>query len=195
MASSFDAPLTTFSQDVMLSSSLSGQVILWDLRCRNYTSADGGARGVHSLALPSKVPPWCQSAIFNSTGDKVYVGRRNETVDEWDLRMPSARYTRSLRLPSGSGPVYSLAPMPNRRHIVCGSYDNLRLWDTQFQPGPSLTPEFKVPFKIIAGHHGASLSHVLVDRSCKFLISASGDRGWMGSSTEAVIVHDIKPIT
>ncbi|EST09056.1 WD40 repeat [Kalmanozyma brasiliensis GHG001] len=195
IASSFDAPLSTFSKDVMLTTSLSGQVILWDLRCPTYTSPDGPAKGVHSLALPSKVPPWCQQAIFNSTGDRVFVGRKNESVDEWDLRMPSAaRYVRSLRLPTGSGPVYSLAAMPNRRHIITGSYDNIRLWDTEFAPGPGAAGELKVPFKIVAGHHGASLSSVLVDASCKFLISASGDRGWMGSSTEAVIIHDIKAL-
>ncbi len=137
IASSFNAPLSTFSQDVMLSTSLSGQAILWDLRCPSYTNSDGEAKGVHSLPLPAKVPPWCQSAIFNSTGDKVYVGRRNESVDEWDLRMPtSPRFVRSLRLPTGSGAVYSLASMPNSRHIVCGSYDNIRLWDTEFVPGP-----------------------------------------------------------
>ena len=61
-------------------------------------------------------------------------------------------------------------------------------------PGPGVGGEAKVPFKIVAGHHGASLSSVLVDRSCRFLISASGDRGWMGTSTEAVIIHDIKAL-
>lgn len=206
IASSYSAPLSTFSRDVMLSTSLSGQVILWDLRCPNYTpsSPDTPAKGVHSLPLPAKIPPWCQSAVFDSTGNKVFVGRRNESVDEWDLRFtPSSassststsRFVRSLRLPSGSGPVYSLAAMPNGRHIVCGSYDNIRLWDTEFVPGPGVGGEAKVPFKIVAGHHGASLSSVLVDSSCKFLISASGDRGWMGSSTEAVIIHDIKALT
>jgi transcriptional activator SPT8 len=84
--------------------------------------------------------------------------------------------------------------MPNSRHIVTGSYDNIRLWDTEFVPGPGNAGELKVPFKIVAGHHGANLSTVLVDNSAHFLISASGDRGWMGSSTEAVILHDIKPI-
>ena len=187
IASSFDAPLSTFSPDVLLSTSLSGQVILYDLRCPAYTSVP--AQGVHSLPLPSKVPPWCQSAIFNSTGDTVFVGRRNESVDEWDLRMPS--FVRSLRLPAGSGPVYALTPMPNRRHIVVGSYDNIRLWDTQYDP---VEADGKVPFKIVAGHHGASLSSMLVDASCRFLISASGDRGWMGASTEAVIVHDVKAL-
>ena len=130
LAASFSAPLSTFSRDVMLSTSLSGQVILWDLRCPTYTTGSGESKGVHSLPLPAKVPPWSQSAIFNSLGDKVFVGRRNESVDEWDLRMPTApHFIRSLRLPSGSGPVYSLAPMPNARHILCGSYDNIRLWD------------------------------------------------------------------
>lgn len=118
--------------------------------------------------------------------------------------MPSARYVRSLRLPRGSGPVYALTAMPNRRHIVVGSYDNIRLCDTEFQSPAAAAAaegaagasggELKVPFKIVAGHHGASLSGLVVDRMCRFLISASGDRGWLGSSTEAVIVHDVKAL-
>ncbi|PWZ01169.1 WD40 repeat-like protein [Testicularia cyperi] len=189
ISASYDAPVDSFSPDVMMTTTLSGQVILWDLRCPSYSPSSG----VHSLALPDRVPPWAQSSIFSSDGQRVYVGRRNESVDEWDLRTPT-RYLRSLRLPSGSGPVYSLTAMPNSRHIITGSYDNIRLWDTEFQPGPGAGGELKVPFKIVAGHHGASLSSVLVDNACQFLISASGDRGWMSTSTEAVIVHDIKAI-
>jgi transcriptional activator SPT8 len=185
VSSSYSAPISSFSPSVMLSTSLSGQAILWDLRCPSYVT-DGEARGVHSLGLPSKVPPWCQSAVFSSDGGSVFVGRRNECVDHWDLRSP--KLVNTLRLPSGSGPVYALAAMPNSRHIVCGSYDNVRLWDT------ADTAQGKVPFKIVAGHHGANLSSVLVDSSCKFLLTASGDRGWMGTSTEAVIIHDIKPL-
>lgn len=185
VSSSYSAPISSFSPSVMMSTSLSGQAILWDLRCPSYLT-DGEARGVHSLALPSKVPPWCQSAVFSSDGGSVFIGRRNECVDHWDLRSP--KLVNTLRLPSGSGPVYALAAMPNARHIVCGSYDNVRLWDT------AESSEAKVPFKIVAGHHGANLSSLIVDRSSKFLLTASGDRGWMGTSTEAVIIHDIKPL-
>ncbi|PWN48546.1 WD40 repeat-like protein [Violaceomyces palustris] len=202
-SSGFDSDVSKFSQDIMMTSTLAGQVMLWDRRVK----ADG--KGVRALALPDKTPPWCASACWNATGDRIYVGRRNESVDEWDLRMlpdnfdlrgggydgrtyPKAnpRFVRSLRLPSGSGPVTSVAPMPNGRHIICGSFDNVRLWNTAYTPESSS----RVPFRIVAGHHGGAISQILTDSTCQFLLTASGDRGWMSTSTEALLVHEIKPI-
>lgn len=74
-----------------------------------------------------------------------------------------------------------------------------------------------VPFKIIAGHHGGIISqirefafsmlsffrdnnsksrnmdHLVVDATCRFMITASGNRGWFGDSTRTVLVHSITP--
>ncbi len=98
VSSSYSAPISSFSPSVMLSTSLSGQAILWDLRCPSYVT-DGEARGVHSLGLPSKVPPWCQSAVFSSDGGSVFVGRRNECVDHWIFVRPNSS-TPSVYLPA-----------------------------------------------------------------------------------------------
>jgi transcriptional activator SPT8 len=65
-------------------------------------------------------------------------------------------------------------------------------------------------FKIIPGHHGGMVSQMresheelrrddlicpaVVDPAGRFLISASGNRGWHGEATRTVFVHDIKPI-
>lgn len=33
---------------------------------------------------------------------------------------------------------------------------------------------------------------VVVDPTCRFLITASGDRGWQGESTKVMLIHEIK---
>ncbi|WFD31245.1 Transcription factor spt8 [Malassezia sp. CBS 17886] len=189
--------VSVFSRDVMLTSTLSGQVLLWDRRVDAK-----GKNGVRALALPPGTPPWCMSVCWNHAGTQIYVGRRNETVDEWDVRMlpdvhggppnvaagKEPRFVRSLRLPRGSGPVTAVTVMPNDRHIVCGSFDNVRLWDTQ---APS---DAHVPFKIVAGHHGGMISHLLLDKCARFLLSSSGDRGWFSTSTETLLMHEVTPL-
>ena len=72
-------------------------------------------------------------------------------------------------------------------------------------------------FKIIPGHHGGIVSQMgewavcvcggvtlgdadaelclaVVDRGGRFLVSASGNRGWHGDATRTVFVHDIKAV-
>ncbi|KAK0526163.1 Transcription factor spt8 [Tilletia horrida] len=266
----FSDDVSTFSDDILLSTTLAGQVLLWDRRVKSGNGAGGpvgilanghantlgisgpqaahvngnsasgangsstalqrtlsglsgnwmmgpssssmtpyeNGRGVRALALPDKTPPWCAAACWSAYGDRIYVGRRNETVDEWDLRMvqggkagevdaelrddaglayhgkQNPRFVRSLKLPVGSGSVSALCAMPNGRHIVCGSFDNVRLWDTE-ATGAGM------PFRIVAGHHGGFVSQMGVDATARFLLVASGDRGWLSGSTEAVLIHEI----
>lgn len=211
VTANFDGDVSKFSNDILLTTTLGGQVTLWDRRVPSYPGSlstneetSSSHKGVRALALPDRTPPWCMSACWNSRGDKIYVGRRNETVDEWDLRMipdagsdsieglgstrkGNARFARSLRLPPGSGSVTAVTAMPNGRHLVCGSYDNVRLWDTQAVEG-------KVPFRIVAGHHGGVVSNIIVDPTCRFLFTSSGDRGWLSTSTEAVLLHEIQSL-
>jgi len=104
--------------------------------------------------------------------------------------------------------------------LSSASQDNLRLWNvfglddndtSMHRSRPS------VPFKIIAGHHGGIISQIrkmivhdvlgstmklnrlllpfnlVVDTSSKFMITASGNRGWFGESSKTVIVHTITP--
>lgn len=76
-------------------------------------------------------------------------------------------------------------------------------------------------FKIIPGHHGGIVSQMgayrfwhgnvisfkfrfthlprstrrtVIDPGARFLVSASGNRGWHGDATRTVFVHDIKTI-
>ena len=193
LAWQFDSDMSQFSSDILLTSTLSGQVLIWDRRVDPRTK-----KGVRALELPPGTPPWCTGACWSWTGDRIYVGRRNETVDEWDVRMlpdvsgaprsaahgTAPRMLGILRMPRGSGPVSSVAMLPNDQHLVCASHDNIRLWNTA-------AGQRGVPFKIIAGHHGGTVSHMLVDASARLLLTASGDRGWYASSTETLLMHEI----
>jgi transcriptional activator SPT8 len=47
-----------------------------------------------------------------------------------------------------------------------------------------------VPFSIVAGHHGGVVSEMWVDPTCRFLISASGNRGWQGRAADFLFVYE-----
>ncbi|CAG8529217.1 7307_t:CDS:2 [Diversispora eburnea] len=51
-----------------------------------------------------------------------------------------------------------------------------------------------VRFLIIPGHHGGTISQIMVDPNCRYMITTSGNRGWEGSSTEAALFYEINPI-
>ena len=91
--------------------------------------------------------------------------------------------------------------------------DNLRLWNVADSGEDAWRkPKSGVQFKIIPGHHGGYISQMreyihlpiklmilltkflVVDPGCKFLISASSNRGWHGDSTRTVFVHEIKSV-
>jgi transcriptional activator SPT8 len=133
----------TTSQTTFLASSMDGTLRLWDRRAPNPISTSHPTRGV---------PPWCMSACWSTDGNFVYAGRRNRTVEEYSVhRGLAAGPTRTLRFPQGSGSVSAVTPMPNGRHLICASFDNLRLYDLRHvdrRGGPT------VPFFIVPGHHG-----------------------------------------
>ncbi|KAA1471108.1 WD40 repeat-like protein [Dentipellis sp. KUC8613] len=185
----------TFSPDIMLTAAMDGQVILWD--CRVADPSPG--HGVGRLWMSEKTPPWCLSACWSMNGACIYAGRRNGTIDVWDVRQlgrsgPSEtpRLLKTLRNPISSGVVSCVAAFPDGRHIACASNDNIRLWNAA-EAGEG-DVKGRVQFKIIPGHHGGIISQMLIDPAARFLVSASGNRGWHGDATRTVFVHDIKPI-
>ncbi|KAL7423529.1 Transcription factor spt8 [Cryptotrichosporon argae] len=211
------ASYRAFSGEVMLVSSMDGQVTLVDRRIpsRGAGAGPGGAlEGVGRLLPGDKAPPWCMSACWSGDGTQVYAGRRNGTVDVWDVRRASSagipNVLRSLRTPAESGPVSCIVAFPDGRHIATASTDNVRLWNTADlaeldestnaagtgagtgSGGGTRRSRSRPPFKIIAGHHGGTVSSMLVDATSRFLVTASGDRGWQGESTRVVLVHEIK---
>nr|ODN85992.1 transcriptional activator SPT8 [Cryptococcus depauperatus CBS 7841] len=186
----------SYSEDVLMTSSMDGQIVLLDRRVPSY---EGANTGVGRLLPGEKTPPWCMSACWLSDGNQVLAGRRNGTVEVWDVRKTSSssapNLLRTLRTPTESGSVSCVVPFPDGRHIATASQDNIRLWKVAelFHPEDSIKrSKARAPFKIIAGHHGGTVSSMIVDPTCRFLITASGDRGWGGESTKAVLIHEVK---
>jgi len=183
----------TFSQDIIMTAAMDGQVVLWDCR-----APSGPGYGVGRLWMSEKTPPWCLSACWSPNGGQIYAGRRNGTVDVWDVRQlgrsgPAEvpRLLKTLRNPPSSGIVSCVVAFPDGRHIACACSDNIRLWNAA-EAGEG-DAKGRMQFKIIPGHHGGMVSQMLVDPGARFLVSASGNRGWHGEATRTVFVHDIKP--
>ncbi|RIA98154.1 WD40-repeat-containing domain protein [Glomus cerebriforme] len=170
------------SNDVLLTTSIDGNCFVWDKRAMNSIP--------RRMPPPERTPPWCLSACWSADGTKIYCGRRNGTVDEWDF--VSGKCIRSFKMPSGSGPVSYVTSMPNGKHIVCASTDNIRLWNVA---DDSELSKSAVPFLIVPGHHGGTISQMLIDHDCRYMITTSGNRGWEGSSTETALFYEILPIT
>ncbi|KAJ8323505.1 Transcription factor spt8 [Batrachochytrium dendrobatidis] len=108
-----------------LVTSFDGTIYLYDHRI------SGGL----AKKLPNNLgssPPWTFSACWSVDGSKIYCGRRNGIVDEFDVA--EGALLRSIRMPRDSGPVYLVKSLPNGRSLICASYDNIRLWDLQHEP-------------------------------------------------------------
>lgn len=201
------------NESIFMSSSIDGTISIWDVRAQDPVIRFGISEGI---------PPWCMSATWSNCGDFIYAGRRNSTVEEFSLKMPHKRSTtgshkdmmvpnvlKLLSFPKISGPVTALATMPNNDFILCGSNDNIRLYNLQLydelgsgsastnyntSAGSSQKQSKKpaTPFLIIPGHQGGILSCLHVDETGRFMVSASGNRGWGHASyTETVVVYEI----
>ncbi|CAB4427009.1 unnamed protein product [Rhizophagus irregularis] len=179
----FDEPedMLTHSNDVLLTTSIDGNCFVWDKRAMNSIP--------RKMPPPERTPPWCLSACWSADGNKIYCARRNGTVDEWDF--VSGKFIRSFKMPSGSGPVSYVSSMPNGKHIICASTDNIRLWNVMDDYELSKSA---VPFLIVPGHHGGTISQILIDHDCRYMITTSGNRGWEGSSTETALFYEILPV-
>lgn len=165
-----------YDENVFMSSGLNGNIDIWDKRITTSPAL--------TLTRGDGVPPWCFSATWSTNGDKIYAGRRNACVEEFDLKIPT-KPLNTLKLASLSGPVTSVKAMPNGKHILIGSRDNIRLYD-------STSTGSNIPFLIIPGHHGGTISNLYVDPTCRFMISTSGNRGWQGNATDITLIYDIE---
>ncbi|BFZ53253.1 Transcription factor spt8 [Savitreella phatthalungensis] len=162
--------------DTLLCASIDGMISLWDRRQARCLTRISPSRGS---------PPWCMSACWSVDGEAFYVGRRNATVEGYDVRNFQKPF-KQLKMPNNSGPVTLVKMLPNRRSLIAASHDNVRLYDLEAK---STT----LPFLIVPGHHGGTVSDFYIDPVCRYAISASGNRGWDGTSTEAVLVYEIEP--
>ncbi|KAI0449358.1 WD40-repeat-containing domain protein [Xylaria acuta] len=173
---------TQTSDSTFLSASIDGPIRIWDRRMPNPVARIGNRPGV---------PPWCMGTCWSPDGNWIYAGRRNGTVEEFSVQKARAGWQpeRILKFPVGSGPVSCVRPMPNGRHLVCASHDILRLYDLHSDNASKHAPP---PFLIIPGPPRAGvISSLYIDASSRFMISAAGNRGWEGSSTEVLIGYEI----
>jgi transcriptional activator SPT8 len=99
------------SPNTFLSAAMDGTVRIWDRRVPNPVARIGNRPGV---------PPWCMSACWSPDGNMIYAGRRNGTVEEFDVRKARRGWEpeRVLKFPAGSGAVSAVKPMANGRHLV-----------------------------------------------------------------------------
>ena len=168
---------TPTSDSTFLAASFDGSIRVWDRREPNPIAR----------IQPRNTPPWCLSACWSPDGNYIYAGRRNCTVEEYDLRRGLRSPDRIFKFPTGSGAVTSVKAMPNSRHLICASYDILRLYDLM-EPQ---TTRSTVPFLIVPGHRTGVVSQLYMDPACRFMISAGGNRGWEGTTTEVLLGYEI----
>ncbi|KAI9477320.1 Transcription factor spt8 [Coemansia sp. RSA 989] len=166
---------------LLMTTSIDGQCLLWDMRAPEALP--------QAFLPPKKTPPWATSACWSRDGQRIYIGRRNNTVDEYEVGA-GPQPTRTLKLPMNSGPVTALSMMGNNRSLVCASTDNVRMWDLEM----STDRRSSVPFQIIPGHHGGTISSVFIDESSRYMLTTSGNRGWDGSSNNVFLGYEITPI-
>ncbi|KAH0846064.1 transcription factor [Fonsecaea pedrosoi] len=174
-----DSEVPNTSDSTFLATSIDGAIRVWDRRQPKPVAR----------ILPRNTPPWCLSACWSPDGNFIYAGRRNNTVEEYDLRKGLKGPERVFRFPNGSGAVTSVKAMPNGRHLICASYDILRLYDLK----ESQSQRSTVPFLIVPGHRTGVVSHLYLDPACRFMLSAGGNRGWEGASTEVLLGYEIAP--
>jgi transcriptional activator SPT8 len=130
------------SADLLMTASIDGQVMLWDKRVASHTGP--GSRGVGRLEMNSGTPPWCVSvnnssyimrhraddrvehqACWSANGSQIYAGRRNGTIDVWDVRnlgfsgpKSTPRLMKTIRNPPSSGMVACVVAFPDGKHIA-----------------------------------------------------------------------------
>ncbi|KAL7621765.1 Transcription factor spt8 [Parahypoxylon ruwenzoriense] len=177
--------MTQTSDSTFLSASIDGTLRIWDRRMPNPAARIGNRPGV---------PPWCMGACWSPDGNWIYAGRRNGTVEEFSIQKARGgragwQPERVFKFPGGSGPVSCVRPMVNGRHLVCASHDILRLYDLRSEHSSKHSPP---PFLIIPGPPRAGvISSLYIDPSSRFMLSAAGNRGWEGTTTEVLIGYEI----
>ncbi|MCJ1392586.1 Transcription factor spt8 [Xylographa bjoerkii] len=169
---------TPTAESTFLAASFDGILTVWDRRKPTPVAK----------ISPRNVPPWCMGACWSPDGNFIYAGRRNGTVEEFSLHHGLRGVERTFKFPNGSGAVSAVRAMPNGRHLICASYDILRLYDLHQQ---QTFKHSTVPFLIVPGHRTGVVSQLYIDPTCKFMISTAGNRGWDGTSTEVLLGYEV----
>lgn len=100
------------SESVFLDAAIDGTLRIWD---RRMSSA------IATIQPNGSTPPWCTGACWSPDGNSFYAGRRNNTVDEYSIHHLGTKRSepsRVFKFQPGSGPVYAVRAMPNKKHLV-----------------------------------------------------------------------------
>ncbi|KAH7410082.1 WD40-repeat-containing domain protein [Phaeosphaeria sp. MPI-PUGE-AT-0046c] len=171
------------SETTFFDASIDGTLRIWDRRQSN---------PVARIAPSGNTPPWCMNACWSPDGNFIYAGRRNGSVDEYSLHKGLREPRRTFKFPNVSGPVSAVRAMPNGKHLICASYDILRLYDLgQQEKQEAGVKGAAVPFLIVPGHRTGVVSQLYLDPTCNFMISTGGNRGWEGATTEVLLGYEI----
>lgn len=174
------------------------------------------------------------------------MARRSPSIEIYDLRSLSPLST--LSLPNSTGPISAVAALPNGRHLLSASWDNVRLWDVETAmeaaaagseateaaggKGMHMMKDRRMPIgaTVVPGHYGGTVSSLReysycrslqplapdayfantgsslalpppfpppraaadIDPTCRWMTTTSGHRGWDGTSTENLVIHEIR---
>lgn len=100
------------SESTFLDASQDGTLRIWDRRM---------ASPIATIVPQGGTPPWCTGACWSPDGNFIYAGRRNCSVDEYSIHHLGSKRSeanRNFKFQAGSGPVYAVRAMPNKRHLV-----------------------------------------------------------------------------
>jgi transcriptional activator SPT8 len=100
------------SESIFLDASQDGTLRIWDRRMQS---------PIATIVPQGGTPPWCTGACWSPDGNFFYAGRRNCSVDEYSIHHLGSKRSeanRNFKFQAGSGPVYAVRAMPNKRHLV-----------------------------------------------------------------------------
>lgn len=106
------ADLPPQSESTFLDASQDGTLRIWDRRMQS---------PIATIVPQGGTPPWCTGACWSPDGNFIYAGRRNCSVDEYSIHHLGSKRSeahRNFKFQAGSGPVYAVRAMPNKRHLV-----------------------------------------------------------------------------
>ena len=178
--------LNPSSQQSFLATSFDGTLWIFDKLSQK-------PRILSSGGLESK-NNWTLTACWSKSGQKIYIGRKNEGLDQVDVA--TGTITSTIKLLRSSGWISTLLMFPNDRHLLICSYDTIRLWDLEFSPSEELHSDGSdhVAFSTISGHCSAMVSSAITSESGGLLISVSGSRGYEAfNSSNQLILYELFP--
>lgn len=117
-----------------------------------------------------------RQACWSNDGTSVYVGRSNASLDVYDIR---AGKPRTISLPSNSGQISSIAPLPQSRQVLLASSDTVRLWDPH-----------KNTFTIVSTVQSGCTS-LAMDIRGSYLFSVHGGKGWVDNGPQEVACYEV----